>query len=84
MRAALVVLLDVASQDANTLLATDDQQRVEALPADRPEPALADAFALGARTGVRITSTPVERHTSSKILVNLASRSWITNLHATA
>ncbi len=44
----------------------------------------ATAFALGARTGVQITSAPVERHTSSNTLVNLVSRSRIRNLHATA
>ncbi len=42
VRAALVVMLDVASQDANKLSATDDQQLVQALPADRPDPAFGD------------------------------------------
>src|SRR6266545_5120311 len=32
MRTALVVMLDVASQDANELRAADDQQLVQALP----------------------------------------------------
>jgi len=68
----------------NELVATDDQQLVEAFPADRPTQRSATAFALGARTGVQITSAPVERHTSSNTLVNLVSRSRIRNLHATA
>ncbi len=42
VRAALVVMLDVASQNANKLSATDDQQMVQALPADRPDPAFGD------------------------------------------
>jgi len=42
VRAALVVMLDVASQNANKLSATDDQQLVQALPADRADPALGD------------------------------------------
>jgi IS6 family transposase len=44
VRAALVVMLDVESQDTNELMATDDQQLVEAFPADRPYPALGDGI----------------------------------------
>jgi len=39
VRAVLVVMLDVASQDADKLLAANDQQLVQALPAHRPDPA---------------------------------------------
>jgi hypothetical protein len=42
----------------------------------------AKAFARGARTGVRITRMPSGRKTSSKLAVNLASRSRIKNLTA--
>jgi deazaflavin-dependent oxidoreductase (nitroreductase family) len=45
--APLVVMLDVASQDADKLLAADDQQLVQALPADRPDPALRDRVGVG-------------------------------------
>jgi hypothetical protein len=36
-----------------------------------------NAFARGARTGVRIVRMPSERKTSSNAAVNLLSRSWI-------
>jgi hypothetical protein len=35
-------MLDIASQDACELPAADDQQLVQALPADRPDPPLGD------------------------------------------
>jgi hypothetical protein len=38
-----------------------------------------NAFARGARTGVRIVRMPSERNTSSNAAVNLLSRSWIRN-----
>jgi hypothetical protein len=40
-------MLDVASQDANELVTTDDQQLVEALPADCPHPTLGDGIRVG-------------------------------------
>jgi hypothetical protein len=39
----------------------------------------AKAFAFGARIGLRITSVPSERKTSSKEPENFESRSWIRN-----
>jgi hypothetical protein len=39
----------------------------------------ANAFAFGARTGVRITLIPSEQKTSSKARLNFASRSWISS-----
>jgi hypothetical protein len=39
----------------------------------------ANAFAFGARNGVRMISTPSLRKTSSKARLNLLSRSWIRN-----
>jgi len=47
VRAALVVMLDVASQDASKLLVTHDQQLVQALPPDRADPALGDRVGVG-------------------------------------
>jgi hypothetical protein len=44
----------------------------------------ATALALGARIGVQMIWTPVERQTSSNALVNLVSRSRIRNLNAAA
>ena len=82
MRAVQVVMLDIGPQDTEKLLAADDQQLVQALPADRADPALGDGIGVGACTGVRMISAPVERHTSSNALVNLASRSRIRLFHA--
>jgi hypothetical protein len=76
-------MLDVASQDTNELVATDDQQLVQALPADRPS-ARRRHSRWAPAPGVQIISAPVERHTSSNTLVNLVSRSRIRTLHATA
>jgi hypothetical protein len=84
VRPPLVVMLEVASQDSTELLATDDQQVVQALPVDRPDPALSDGIGVERTDGVQSTSTPVERHTSSNALVNFASRSRIRNLHTAA
>jgi hypothetical protein len=47
VRAALVVMLDIASQDADKLLTTDDQQLIETLPADRADPTF------GVRVGIK-------------------------------
>jgi hypothetical protein len=47
VRTALVVMLDVASQDASEVLAANDQQVVEALPAGRPNPTLSDGIGVG-------------------------------------
>jgi hypothetical protein len=57
VRTALVVMLDVASKDADKLLATDDQQLVQDSQRTVPTQRSATALALGARTGVQITST---------------------------
>jgi hypothetical protein len=45
--AALVVMLDVASQNANKLLAADDQQLTQALPTDRSDPPFGDGVGVG-------------------------------------
>jgi hypothetical protein len=50
-RAALVVMLDVASQHANKLLATDDQQPIETFPADRPNPPFGVCVGIGRLNG---------------------------------
>jgi hypothetical protein len=47
VRAALVVMLDVASQDRNELVATDDEQLVQALPAYGTDPAFGDGIGVG-------------------------------------
>jgi hypothetical protein len=83
VRASLVVMLDIASPDANEPVSTDDQEMVKASRRTVPTQRSATAF-LGARTGVQMISAPVERHTSPTTLVNLLSRSRIRNPHATA
>jgi hypothetical protein len=47
VRATLVVVLDVDAENANKLPAADDQQVVEALPPDRPDPTLGDSIGVG-------------------------------------
>jgi hypothetical protein len=51
VRTATVVMLDVAPQDANKLLATDDRQLIEALPADRADPAFGVGVGIGRPNG---------------------------------
>jgi hypothetical protein len=84
VRAVLVVMLDVASQDANELVATDDQQLIQALSPDRPHPTFGDGVRVGRLHGRADHLDPVERHMSSNTRVNLVSRSRIRNLHAIA
>jgi hypothetical protein len=70
-----VVMLDVDQKDLLEVAAPDDQQPVQTLGPDRPHPALGVRVRRGAPTGVRSTSLPSERNTSSKPRQNLASRS---------
>jgi electron transfer flavoprotein alpha/beta subunit len=82
VRTALVVVLDVDAENANKLLAATKSNWSR--HSRRTVPTQRSAMALGARTGVQIISTSVERQTSSNAVVNLASRSRITNLNAVA
>jgi hypothetical protein len=47
MRAVLVVVLDVAVQNANKVLAAEDQEVVQALSPDGPNPTLGDGVGVG-------------------------------------
>jgi hypothetical protein len=47
VRAVLVVVLDVAAQDVNKVRAADDQEVVEALSADGPDPPFGDGVRVG-------------------------------------
>src|SRR5262245_55273994 len=58
------------------MAAAEDKDPVEALGADRTDPALAARVRFGAWTGVRITVIPSLRKTSSKTWQNFASRRW--------
>lgn len=84
VRAALAVMLNVASQNASQMLAPTISSWSRHSRRTVPTQRSATALALGACTGVQLTWVPVARRTSSSILVSLASRSRIKNLHATA
>ena len=62
MGTVAVVTLDVDPQDLLQVAATDDQQPVQALGADRPPQRSAYAFALGARTASLGLATHRARH----------------------
>src|SRR5919198_366906 len=79
MRPMHVVVLEVDAQHLLQVEASDDQQPVQALGADRADPALREGVGVGAWTGVSTTSAPSQRKTSSNARQNLASRSRSTN-----
>ena len=79
-----VVVVGVDAQDAVELTRAEDQQPVQALRACGPYEAPACALACGERNGVRITSTPSVRKTSSKPATNFESRSRTRNLNPRA
>src|SRR5713226_9015784 len=79
MRPMTVVVVDVDAEHLLELSPADDQDPVEAVAADGADQRSANAFACGARNGVRMISTPSLRKTSSKARLNLLSRSWIRN-----
>jgi phenylalanyl-tRNA synthetase alpha chain len=80
VRAVLVAILHVPSQDADELLATDDQQLVKTLLTDRADPALSDRVGVGRLH--RCADDPGTGRAPHIIerLQNLASRSRIRNL----
>jgi hypothetical protein len=59
--------------------ASEDEDAIEAVAGTVRTQRSANAFAFGARMGVRITSIPSERKISSKARLNLESRSWISS-----
>lgn len=79
MRSLFVVVIDVFDKHAIEMSATcinvQSRHSVRTVRTKRS----AKALARGARTGVRITSVPSLRNTSSKVPENLASRSRIKN-----
>jgi hypothetical protein len=75
VRTVLVVVADVGAYGLLEVAAAEDQDPVEAFASQASHPRSACAFARGARTGVRMTRMPSERNTSSKLGVNLLSRS---------
>ena len=75
VRALGVVVLEIVANDTGEMAPVPEQGPVEALAADRAD----EAFAAGARTGVRITRIASDAKTVSKVLVYFASRSRIRN-----
>jgi hypothetical protein len=70
-------MIDVDAQDAFEVLTINNEQPVEALT-HGPHASLGDGVrALGARNGVRTTSTPSLWTTSSTVCANVLSRSSI-------
>jgi hypothetical protein len=65
-------------------MVTDDQQLIEALPADRPDPALSDGVRVGRLHWCADHLGSGRAPHAVDTLVNLVSRSRIRNLHATA
>ena len=77
MRAVFVVVDDVVGQDGFQMAAAQNQHPVEALASDGADEAFGEGVEPGARTGVRMVLMPSDPKTSSKLEVNLASRSRI-------
>jgi hypothetical protein len=75
MWSLLHVVSDVSLEYSLEVPTTVDQDVVEALSAHGPDERSANAFARGARIGVRMMRTPSVRSTSSNGPENLASRS---------
>jgi hypothetical protein len=67
------------TEDVLEMAATEDENSVEAVGANRAYPTLGEGVAFGACTGVRITLIPSARKTSSKTRLNFVSRSWMRN-----
>jgi hypothetical protein len=65
----------VDPEDLLEMAAPDDQQPVQAFSADRANPPFRVGVRVGRLHGVRSTSAPSDRNTSSKLRVNFASRS---------
>jgi hypothetical protein len=75
-----VVVVEVLGENDLEVAATEDEQTVQALPADVANESSATALARGARTGVLMIRMPSAAKTASKAEVNFASRSRIKNL----
>jgi hypothetical protein len=79
VRPMLVVMPNVVVKDCFEMMTAENERPVEALFPYGSYPPLRIRVSRGDRTGVLITSMPSETNTSSKLAVNLASRSGIKN-----
>jgi hypothetical protein len=75
MRAVSVVVIHELREDRDEVTSSKDDHAVQALSADRSYEALGDGVGLRRSDRVRITCTPADRKTSSKLAVNFVSRS---------
>ena len=80
MRPMAVVVVDVLCKDDFELTPVEDQHPVETLAADGTDEAFGKSVGSGGRIGVRMVRIRSERNTSSKSVVNLASRFQTKNL----
>lgn len=76
----LVVVRDELTKNWLELTTMNHEQSVKTLPAHGADEPLGERVARGDRTGAPITSMPSAANTSSKLAVNLVSRSRIRNL----
>ena len=74
-----VVMIDIHGQERLQLTPVEDQHPVETLAADRADEALGEGVGPWAPTGVRMIRIRSDRNTSSKLVVNLVSRSRTKN-----
>ena len=75
MRPVFVVMLRIDGQDAVEMPASEDKDAIEAVIADGAHPALGEGVRVRCWHGVRITSIPSLRKTSSNARLNFVSRS---------
>jgi hypothetical protein len=75
VRTVLVVMPDVGAYNLLDVAAAEDQDPVEALASQAPDPTLGVCLRLRRPHGVRITQTPSDWNTWSKARVNVLSRS---------
>ena len=79
VRSVIVVMAFERAQHGYSVSLVGDQEAVEEFAADRSDEALGDRVRRGARTGVLMILMSVAVKTSSKVAVNLASRSRMRN-----
>ena len=79
VRSCLVVVVDVLGEGPFEVTSGDHEEMVETVSAHGAHPSFGERVGLGARTGVRMTVTPIDATTASKLAVNFVSRSRIRN-----
>jgi hypothetical protein len=77
VRPVLVVVRGVDTQDSVKVSASDDEDAIEAVAADRPHPTLGECVRVRRSDRSPDHLDPSERKTSSKSRLNFVSRAWI-------